>query len=76
MVTQVLMPYFNQEDVIFVPVVKNQITVSGSVRRSAKYETLGGETLKDAIKLAGGVNDRAYLENIRLRDWVQIFALD
>ena len=53
-------------DVIFVPVVKNQITISGSVRRSAKYETLGGETLKDAIKLAGGVNDRAYLENIRL----------
>ena len=55
-------------DVIFVPVVKNQITISGSVRRSAKYETLGGETLKDAIELAGGVNDRAYLENIRLRE--------
>jgi polysaccharide export outer membrane protein len=53
-------------DVIFVPVVKNQITISGSVRRPAKYETLGGETLKDAIELAGGVNDRAYLENIRL----------
>ncbi|MDC0646797.1 SLBB domain-containing protein, partial [Opitutales bacterium] len=30
-------------DVIFVPVVQKQITLSGSVRRPAKYEILGGE---------------------------------
>ena len=53
-------------DVIFVPVVENQITVSGSVRRPAKYEILGGETLQDAIDIAGGSTNRAYLENIRL----------
>ena len=53
-------------DVIFVPVVKNQITVSGSVRRSAKFEILGDETLQDAVLLAGGVSNRAYLNNIRL----------
>lgn len=53
-------------DVIFVPVVGDQVTISGSVRRSAKYEILGHETLQDAIELAGGLNDRAYLDNIRL----------
>jgi protein involved in polysaccharide export with SLBB domain len=53
-------------DVIFVPMVENQITVSGSVRRPAKYEILGGETLQNVISLAGGSTNRAYLENIRL----------
>ena len=53
-------------DVIFVPIVEGQITISGSVRRSAKYEILGNETLEDAIKLAGGVSNRAYLDNIRI----------
>ena len=53
-------------DVIFVPVVEKQISISGTVRRPAKYEVLGGETLKDAIDLAGGTIDRAYLRVIRL----------
>lgn len=53
-------------DVIFVPVVEKQISISGAVHRSAKFEIRGGETLQDAIKLAGGVEGRAYLSNIRL----------
>ena len=57
---------YNQNDVIFVPMVENQITVSGSVRRPAKYEILGGETLQNVISLAGGSSNRAYLKNIRL----------
>ena len=32
-------------DVIFVPVIENQITISGAVKRPAKYEILGGETI-------------------------------
>ena len=53
-------------DVIFVPVVDKQISISGAVRRPAKFEIRGGETLKDALELAGGFEGRAYLSNIRL----------
>jgi len=53
-------------DVIFVPVVEKQISISGAVRRPAKFEIWGGETLQDALELAGGVEGRAYLSNIRL----------
>jgi polysaccharide biosynthesis/export protein len=53
-------------DVIFVPVVEKQISISGAVRRPAKFEIRGGETLKDALELAGGFEGRAYLSNIRL----------
>jgi polysaccharide export outer membrane protein len=53
-------------DVIFVPVVEKQISISGAVRRSAKFEIRGGESLQDALEFAGGVEDRAYLSNIRL----------
>jgi polysaccharide export outer membrane protein len=53
-------------DVIFVPVVQKQITLSGSVRRPAKYEILGGETLEAVLELAGGASDRSVLDMIRL----------
>jgi polysaccharide export outer membrane protein len=53
-------------DVIFVPVVHNQITISGAVKRPAKYEILGGETLSDAIELSGGAANRSVLDFIRL----------
>jgi polysaccharide export outer membrane protein len=53
-------------DVIFVPVVQKQITLSGSVRRPAKYEILGGETLEGILQLAGGPSDRSVLDMIRL----------
>lgn len=53
-------------DVIFVPVVQKQISLSGSVRRPAKYEILGGETLEGVLQLAGGPSDRSVLDMIRL----------
>ncbi len=53
-------------DVIFVPVVEKQISISGAVRRPAKYEIQGNETLEDAVKLAGGSSDRSLLDLIRL----------
>jgi polysaccharide export outer membrane protein len=53
-------------DVIFVPVVEKQISISGAVRRPAKFEIRGGESLQDALELTGGVEGRAYLSNIRL----------
>ena len=53
-------------DVIFVPVVEKQISVSGAVRRPAKYEIQGDETLEDAVRIAGGSSDRSMLDLIRL----------
>ena len=54
-------------DVIFVPVVEKQITISGAVRRPAKYEIIDNETLKSVIDLAGGAaRDRSVLDIIRL----------
>ena len=53
-------------DVIFVPSVDKQVTISGAVRRPAKYEILGGETLAEVIDLAAGPSDRAVLDFIRL----------
>ena len=62
-------------DVIFVPVVEKQITVSGAVRRPAKYEIKGGETLQSAFELAGGSSDRSILDFIRLERMDQDFRL-
>ncbi len=53
-------------DVIFVPVVEKQISISGAVRRPAKYEIKGNETLEEAVKIAGGFSDRSMLDLIRL----------
>jgi protein involved in polysaccharide export with SLBB domain len=53
-------------DVIFVPVIEKQISVSGAVRRPAKYEIQGDETLEDAVRIAGGSSDRSVLDLIRL----------
>ena len=53
-------------DVIFVPVIEKQITISGAVHRPAKYEIMGNETLKSVIDLAGGARDRSVLDIIRL----------
>ena len=53
-------------DVIFVPVVEQQVTISGAVKRPAKYEILTEESLEEIIDISGGVSGRAYLSNIRL----------
>ena len=53
-------------DVIFVPIVEKQVTISGAVKRPAKYEILSEQTLEEIIEISGGVSGRAYLSNIRL----------
>ncbi|MEC8655093.1 MAG: SLBB domain-containing protein [Verrucomicrobiota bacterium] len=53
-------------DVIFVPVVEKQVTISGAVKRPAKYEILGGETLSQVVDIAGGTDARSALDLIRL----------
>ncbi len=63
-------------DVIFVPVIEKQITVSGAVRRPAKYEIKGDETLASAVALAGGALDSSELDMIRLERMDSSFRLN
>ena len=57
---------FNREAWFFVPVLKQQVSVTGAVRRPAKFEIFGGETLEEVVELAGGTEDNAFLDFIRL----------
>jgi len=51
-------------DVIFVPVVGPVVSISGQIKRPAKYELMGGENLQDLIDVAGGATAEAFLESI------------
>ncbi|MDC0591141.1 SLBB domain-containing protein [Gammaproteobacteria bacterium] len=41
-------------DIIFIPFISNKVKLGGAFKRSAIYEFIEGETIEDAIKLAGG----------------------
>ncbi|MBP5676241.1 MAG: SLBB domain-containing protein [Bacteroidales bacterium] len=49
-------------DVLFVPVAQKIVSIEGAVRRAMRYELVEGETLKDLIDYAGGLQDNAYME--------------
>jgi protein involved in polysaccharide export with SLBB domain len=51
-------------DTILVPPIGPQVTISGMVRRPAIYELRGGESLNNALDLAGGVLVSANLKQI------------
>lgn len=53
-------------DVIFVPTVKKMATIAGNVRQSAIFELKGKTTLKDMIKLAGGLTPTAWINRIQV----------
>jgi len=54
-------------DVVFIPARGDMITVKGQVKRPALYELKGDETLKDALRYAGGAEDDAYLSSAQLQ---------
>ncbi len=43
-------------DVVFIPFFEDTVNIGGSFKRPSKYEFKKGETLADAIDLAGGYN--------------------
>ena len=47
-------------DVVFIPPVGKQVTVSGEVRRPAIFELTGSESMDDLIAMAGGLKAEAY----------------
>ena len=48
-------PLLHSGDVVFVPPVGKQATITGAVRREAVYELLEGEGLRELVDFAGGL---------------------
>jgi polysaccharide biosynthesis/export protein len=53
-------------DVVFVPVHGPRVRVVGEVARPATYELVGGETLQDVIRFAGGLKPAAARDRIQV----------
>lgn len=59
-----------QNDIIYVPVVKNLISIEGAVNRPMRYELLPKENLKDLIRYAGGLKVNAYPDFVQIQRYV------
>lgn len=55
-----------QGDVLFVPTIKDIVSIDGQVRRPSIYEVNGKETIQDLIKLAGGLLPKADSNSLQL----------
>ena len=51
-------------DVVFVPLAANIVTVQGAVNRPMIYEFVQGESVADAVNMAGGLNEDGYGDSI------------
>jgi protein involved in polysaccharide export with SLBB domain len=68
-----------QNDILYVPVAQQLVTLEGAVKRPMRYEVLLKETLSDLIKYAGGINMNTYPDfvqierytngEVRLEEW-------
>lgn len=54
-------------DVVFIPTKGKSVSVKGAVPRPAIYELDGEETVRDVIKLAGGLLPNAYSDIVKLQ---------
>lgn len=54
-------------DVVFIPTKGKSVSVKGAVPRPAIYELDGEETVRDVIKLAGGLLPNAYGDIVKLQ---------
>jgi protein involved in polysaccharide export with SLBB domain len=57
-------------DIIFVPVIKSLVSIEGAVKRPMQYEMLPGETLTDLIKYAGGLNMNVFPDFVQVQRYV------
>jgi protein involved in polysaccharide export with SLBB domain len=53
-------------DVIYIPGRQSRVTVNGEVRRPAVFEIADGETLKDALRYAGGVKPSGVSQRVQV----------
>ncbi len=56
-----------EADVIYIPTVGDLVSVEGQVLRPAIYELKGGESVRDLIRLAGGLGPKAFPVSSRLQ---------
>ena len=59
-----------QNDIIFVPVAQNLVSIEGAIKRPMFYEMLPGESLADLIRYAGGVNVDVYPNFVQVQRFV------
>ncbi|MDA3906233.1 MAG: SLBB domain-containing protein [Bacteroidales bacterium] len=59
-----------QNDIIYVPVAQNLISITGAVKRAMRYELLPTENLKDLIRYAGGLNVDVYPDFVQIQRYI------
>jgi len=57
-------------DIIFVPVIKKLVSIEGAVKRPMFYEMLPNETLLDLINFAGGLKMNVFPDFVQLQRFV------
>jgi len=60
-----------QNDIIYVPVVQNLVSIEGAVKRPMRYEMLPNENLSDLIKYAGGLNVDVYPDFVQIQRYAE-----
>lgn len=55
-----------QGDIVFVPTAGDRVEVDGAVTRPALYELVDGESLRDAIRFAGGFQPHADIRRVQI----------
>ncbi len=63
-------PYLMDGDVIFVPAIKEQVTLLGAVEYRGKYELRAGDRLSDVLDLALGLRTDADLQQVMVQRYV------
>ncbi len=61
------MYYLLEGDIIYIPIAKRVISITGAVKRPARYELLENENLNKLIEFAGGINDNAYSTILKIK---------
>jgi len=62
---------FQDGDVIFIPFIENSVILGGAFKRPHRYEIIEGETIEDAINLAGG-----YKTNVKDAQNLELSSID
>jgi protein involved in polysaccharide export with SLBB domain len=57
-------------DILFVPIIKKLVSIEGAVNRPMSYEMLASETLTDLIRFAGGLKMNVYPDFVQIQRYV------
>lgn len=60
-----------QNDILFIPVIQNLVTIEGAVKRAMRYELLANENLNDLIRYAGGLKVDAYPKFVQIQRFIE-----